>query len=418
MFKDLPVVDGRYFLSNPKTYGDIPDLLELQKKGYDDFLNIYLQKLFDDVNPIWDIGGNHLNITISELKVSEPLETIETCKKKELTYGGIITAKIKLVEMVEDKKTKKNVEKVLFSKRANVGILPVMTPAATYIINGVERVIISQIVRSYGIFYSQKDLKYSCKLIPENGPRLEIDVEKYGTIVARINKSRKFPITALFRIFGMETDDEIRAYFSPFFEDEDVNYIDITLKKDKDTHDAISAAEFVYGKLRPGELIDPESALDYVRAQFMDPRRIQVGRIGRRKLNAKLGLHKPLDSEEANVFDLEDLLTTIVYLVNLSNGKKGYYVDDSDHLSNKRVRTSGEILFSHLQPVVRKFVKSVGGKLSVLNLESPIKITDLVNFKMLDNAIKSFFATSQLSHFLDQCNPLAEIEHKRKITAL
>lgn len=166
--KDFPLIDGRIFLSNPKTYGEVSDLLELQKKGYEDFLNIYLQKLFDDVNPIRDIGGNHLNITISELKVSEPLETIETCKKKELTYGGIITAKIKLVEMVEDKKTKKPVEKVLFSKRANVGILPVMSPSATYIINGVERVIISQIVRSYGIFYSFKDLKYSCKLIPEN----------------------------------------------------------------------------------------------------------------------------------------------------------------------------------------------------------------------------------------------------------
>lgn len=115
---------------------------------------------------------------------------------------------------------------------------------------------------------------------------------------------------------------------------------------------------------------------------------------------------------------MEDLLATIKYLVNLSNGKKGYYVDDSDHLSNKRVRTTGEILFSHLQPVIRKFVKSVGGKLSVLNLENPIKITDLVNFKMLDNAIKSFFATSQLSQFLDQINPLSEIEHKRRITAL
>jgi hypothetical protein len=200
-FAGYQQVEDRIFLSNPKTYGEIPDLLELQKKGYADFLEIYLPKLFDDVNPIWDIGGNHLNVTISSIKVSEPIENVETCKKKELTYGGIITAQIKLVEMVEDEKTKKKSEKVLFSKRANVGILPVMTPSATYIINGVERVIISQIVRSYGIFYSKKEGRFSCKLIPENGPWLEIDVEKFGTIVARINKSRKFPITALFRVF-------------------------------------------------------------------------------------------------------------------------------------------------------------------------------------------------------------------------
>lgn len=417
-FKDFYTVEGRIYLTNPKSYGAIPDLLELQKKGYADFLNIYLQRLFDDVNPIRDIGGNKLNVTISDIKAGEAIESIEVCKKKELTYGGIITAKIKLVEIIEDEKTKKKSEKVLFSKRANVGILPIMTPSATYIINGVERVIISQIVRSYGIFYSKKDLRYSFKLIPENGPWLEVDVEKFGTIVARINKSRKFPITALLRVFGIETDDEIKALFEGCFDEEDVNYIDITLKKDKDTHDAISAAEFIYNKLRPGELIDPQSALDYVKAQFMDPNRIHVGRIARRKINAKLGLKKPLASEESNVFDSEDLLAAITYLVNLSNAKKGYYVDDSDHLSNKRVRTTGEILFSHLQPVMRKFVKSVGGKLSVLNLENPIKITDLVNFKMLDNAIKSFFATSQLSQFLDQINPLSEIEHKRRITAL
>lgn len=418
LFKGLPVVDGRIFLSNPKTYGQIPDLLELQKRWYDDFLNIYLPKLFEEINPIWDTWWNHLNITISEVKVAEPQESIETCKKKELTYWWIITAKVKLIEMVEDEKTKKSTEKILFSKRANIGMLPVITPSATYIVNGVERVIISQIVRSYGIFYTTKDLRYSCKLIPEQWPRLGIDIEKHWNIVARINKSRKFPITALFRIFWMETDDEIREFFAPYFDEEDENFIDITLKKDKDTSSAITAAEFVYGKLRPWELIDPESALDYVKAQFMDPHRIHIGRIGRRKINAKLGLHKPLDSQEANVFDLEDLLHSIVYLINLSNHKKWYYVDDSDHLSNKRVRITGEILYSHLQPIMRKFVKSVWWKLSVLNLDNPIKITDLVNFKMLDTAIKSFFATNQLSQFLDQINPLGELENKRRISAL
>jgi hypothetical protein len=201
IFKGYQQVQDRIFLSNPKSYGEIPDLLELQKKGYRDFLELYLPKLFDDVNPIRDIGGNKLNVMITDIKVSEPIESIETCKKKELTYGGIITAKIKLVEIIEDETSKKKSEKVLFSKRANVGILPIMTPSATYIINGVERVVISQIVRSYGIFYAKKEGRYSCKLIPESGPWLEIDVEKFGTIVARINKSRKFPITALFRIF-------------------------------------------------------------------------------------------------------------------------------------------------------------------------------------------------------------------------
>ena len=417
LFKDYYQQDGRIFLTQPRSYGELPDLLELQKKGYSDFINVYLGKLFSDVENIWDIAGDKLYVNISDLQVSEPIETVDTCRKKELTYWGIITAKVKLVERIEDEKTKKVSEKVLFNKRANIGILPLMTPSASYIINGVERVIISQIIRSYGIFYGKKDFWYSFKLIPENGPWLEVNVEKTWNIVARINKSRKFPITSLLRVFGLETDESIREVFNGILEEEDVDFIDITLKKDT-TVDAISAAEHIYGKLRPGELIDAQSALDYVKGQFLLPERIYVGNIARRKINAKLNLKKPLKSAEANIFDGADLVEAVKYLVNLCNQKKGFYTDDSDHLSNKRVRTMGEILYSHLQPVMRKFVKSVRGKLSVLNMENPLKITDLVNFKMIDNSIKSFFATSQLSQFLDQINPLSEIEHKRRITAL
>ena len=162
-----------------------------------------------------------------------------------------------------------------------------MTPSASYIINGVERVIISQIIRSYGIFYAQKEFKYAFKIIPENGPWLEVQVEKSGVVVARINKSRKFPITSLLRILGAETDEQIRAFFTDCFEEEDFNYLETTLKKDT-TADALSAAEFVYNKIRPGELIDAESALSYIKNQFLSPDRIFVGRIARRKINAKL----------------------------------------------------------------------------------------------------------------------------------
>ena len=169
IFKDYYQKDGRIYLTTPRSYGELPDLLELQKKGYDDFVNIYLWKLFDDVQNIWDIAWEKMYVTISDLQVSEPIESVETCRKKELTYGGIITAKVKLVERVEDEKTKKVSEKVLFNKRANIWILPLMTPSASYIINWVERVIISQIIRSYGIFYGKKDFWYSFKLIPENG---------------------------------------------------------------------------------------------------------------------------------------------------------------------------------------------------------------------------------------------------------
>jgi len=417
MFKDYYQKDWVIYLTKPRNFGWFPDLLDLQKKWYRSFVNKYIHKLFADINPISDIAWEKLYIHIWDIKIEDCMETVENCKKKELTYGGIITWKVKLVEKVESTDWKKVAEKVLFSKRVNIGIMPLMTPSASYVINGVERVIISQIIRSYWIFYAKKDFRYSFKVIPENWPWLEVQVEKSWVIVARINKSRKFPISTLLRVFGMENDEGIRELFKDCFDEEDTNYVEITLKKDT-TKDALSAAEYIYNKLRPWELIDPESALNYVKAQFMDHNRIFVGRIARRKLNAKLGLSKSIDDSNSDLYDGEDLVASIKYLLNLSNFKKWYYIDDSDHLSNKRIRTMWEILYAHLQPVMRKFVKSVKWKLSVLNLDNAIKITDLVNFKIIDNAAKSFFATSQLSQFLDQINPLSEVEHKRRITAL
>ncbi|NOZ43733.1 MAG: hypothetical protein GXP45_00920 [bacterium] len=401
--------NGRIFLKEERKFIEAPDLLGLQKKGYASFVNYYLHKLFEDIGSVTDIAGEKLNVSITDIRISDANETADVCKKKELTYGGVITGKVKLVDL--------STKKVLFSKRANIGTLPLMTEAATYIVNGVDRVIISQMVRSYGVFFAKKDFKYSCKLIPELGPWLELQIEKSGVIAARINKSRKFPITTLLRVFGAETNEAIQSIFVDSLDEEDVDYIDLTLSKDTTT-DALSAAKFIYNKLRPGELIDEESALDYIKTQFLSPDRIKVGKIARRKINAKLSIDKPLDGDVANVFDGEDMVAMIKYLLGVANQKKEFYLDDSDHLSNKRVRMMGEILFSSLQPVMRKFVKSIRGKLSILNLENPIKITSLVNFKIIDNAIKSFFATSQLSQFLYQINPLSEIEHKRRITVL
>jgi len=400
---------GRIYLKEPKRFFDFPDLLLLQKKWYDVFIQKYIHKLFADIDPVRDLAWENMYVSITDIEVSDPIESLEVCKKKEMTYWAIITGKVKLFDS--------NSNKTLFSKRANIWILPLMTPQATYIINWIEKVIISQIVRSYWVFYSMKDLKQNLRLIPERGPWLEAQIEKSWVIVVRLNKSRKFPLTTFLRIFGLETDESIKQAFDGVIEDDDTNYLDITLKKDSTT-DALSAAEFIYNKIRPGELVDPESALDYIRSQFLDPNRIHLGRIARRKINAKLSIDKKMDHPNADVFDLEDIIASFKYLMNLANMKKWYYLDDADHLSNKRIRPMWEILHSHLQPVMRKFVKSIKWKLSILNTENPIKITNIVNFKIIDNSIKSFFATSQLAQFLDQINPLSEIEHKRRITSL
>ncbi len=413
ILKDYEQKHGRVFLKDVKKFAEFPELLGMQEKWFDEFIKHYMHKLFAEINPVRDIAGEKHSLEIDEIQISDPIESIDVCKKKEMTYGGILSGRIKLTDTENGK--------VLFNKRANIGILPLMTQWGSYIINGVERVVISQLVRSYGIFFSfdKKEFTYSFKLIPERGPWLQVIIEKSGNVVARINKSRKFSIVGLLRIMGYETDDSIRELFADCFDKEegDYNYIEYALKKDTST-DAESAAVQIYGKMRPGEIIDADSAIDYIKAQFLSLDRIFIGNVARRKINAKLSMNKPLDKESSHIFDADDLVEGLKYMLSIANDKKGFYVDDIDHLSNRRIRSMGEILYSHLQPVVRKFVKSVKGKLSILNTEEQIKLTDLVNFKIIDNAMKSFFATSQLSQFLDQINPLAEIEHKRRLTSL
>ena len=413
LFPGHTIKNGRVFLKDAKKFAEFPELLGMQQKGFLEFIDHYLTKLFEDINPIHDIGGDKLDLIIDEIKVGDPIEDIDTCKKKEMTYGGIISGRIKLTDNSHGK--------VLFNKRANIGILPLMTSWGSYIINGVERVVISQLVRSYGIFFNfdKKEFTYSFKLIPERGPWLQVILEKSGNIVARINKSRKFSVVSLLRIFGYETDESIRGLFADCFdkEENDFDYIEYSLKKDT-TSDAESAAIQIYGKIRPGEIIDADSAIDYIKSQFLSQDRIFIGKVARRKINAKLGLEKNIKDDKSNIYDGDDFVASIRYLVNIANDKKGFYADDIDHLSNRRIRSMGEILYSHLSPVMRKFTKSIKGKLSILNTEEQIKLTDLVNFKIIDNSIKSFFATSQLSQFLDQINPLAEIEHKRRLTSL
>lgn len=309
--------------------------------------------------------------------------------------------------------------KTLFNKPVNIGIMPLMTPWGSYIINGVERVIISQIIRSYGIFYNfdKRNHTQSFKVIPERGSWLEVFTEKSGTIVVRVNNSRKFLVTALLRVFGFETNESIKTMFTELVDEEDFDYIEQTLLKDTTTN-AEDAAVYIYNKIRPGEIIDADSALDYIKSLFLDEQKIFLGAVARRKINVKLNLEKPIHESASHIFDVQDMIAAIRYLVNLANKKRNFFYDDIDHLANRRIRSMGEILYAHLTPVMRKFVKSVKGKLSILNLDEQIKLTSLVNFKIIDNSIKSFFATSQLSQFLDQINPVAEIEHKRRITAL
>jgi DNA-directed RNA polymerase subunit beta len=217
---------------------EFPDLLLTQKEGFQRFEQYFLPKLFEEICPIEDIAGERLVLHISDLTIvrnfagngddisdAELDRIVVNCKKKELTYGGVINCKIELID--------RSAGEVLYDGRANIGTMPLMTKAGTYIINGVENVIVNQIIRSYGIFYKfdKKDYSYSFQIIPQEGSWFSVAAEKTGQITIRINKSRKFPITALLRVFGFETDEQIRELFMGVFEEEDFDYINYTLKK-------------------------------------------------------------------------------------------------------------------------------------------------------------------------------------------
>lgn len=519
--KKLPVgfSDNRIFL-RPLHRMDIdfqfPDLLLTQKEWFNRFENYYLPKLFEEVCPIEDIAWERLSLVINDVKIvrnflwnkeeisdAELDRIVNNAKKKELTFGGVVNCAVDLV----DRSTGEN----LYSGRANIGTMPLMTKAGTYIINGVENVIVNQIIRSFGIFYKfdRKDYSFSFQVIPQEGSWFSIAAEKTGQLTIRINKSRKFPITALLRVFGFETDEQIKSLFVGAFDEEDFDYIAYTLKKDS-TSNMEDAALFIYNKLRPGELVDVENAIKYIRELFQSER-IFLGSIARRKINAKLNLSR---SKDINHIDADDIVESIKYLCHFANGKKGFFADDADHLSNKRIRTMGELLYSYLQPTLKRFQKTTRGKLSVLPLEQRInlleteedkkdeiddiildddegwsdtdpitveqdeeeqvqaksdedklqsllwtillenvehegkviiekgikltsshlaklkkllieyvivrpqlKLVDVVNFKIIDSAVKSFFSTSELSQFAANTNPISEIEHKRRITA-
>ncbi len=408
---------GRYLLAEKRKLVSFPDLLDAQKKWFDQFINYYIHQLFKEVLPIsYSDWENQIVLNISDIRLEPPTISVDEAKKTEKNYAGLLKGKLRLVN--------ETTWEVLFDKEVNIAMLPVLTKNFSYVINGVERVIVSQIVKSFGIFFSRnsKDLTTSFKIVPRNWIWLEVIVEKKWYINVRIDRSRKFPLTALLKVFGYETPEKIREIF-PEPTDGTFDYIGETLKKDSTTS-AEDAALFIYWKIRPGENIDPESAMDYIKNLFLNPQRMELGSIVLRKINAKLGnlLSKQKDpnNPDDNLLTDDIIIAATKYLLNLAAKKRGYYEDDVDHLSNRRVKLFGEILYNHLQPVFRRFAKSIRGKLSVLDLNEikTIKLTDLVNFKMIDNSIKSFFATSQLSQFLDQTNPLAELEHKRRLTAL
>jgi DNA-directed RNA polymerase subunit beta len=414
MDKDLPfslkptkVVNGRYFFSESADTAYLPNLIEVQLKSYEDFLQNGIKEMLNEVSPIQDFSGKKVEIHFLKHSLEDAKYTPEFAKKNNLSYEANLKVSVKLV----NKETGEIKQQEVF-----LGVVPLMTKKGTFIVNGIERVVVNQIVRSPGAFFSRSSVApnaFATKVIPRRGVWLEIEGDKKEVLYAKIDRRRKFPITQLLRVFGYDTDEKIMKSLGKLSERE-AEVLRKTLEKDgaKTVEDAYQS---IYKKIRPGDMATAENAKSLIDAMFFDIKKYDLGLIARYKINKRFGI----DDKKANdsrVFQVEDLLAILKELVQLTAGTGGK-VDDIDHLANRRIRSVGELVQNKFRVGLMRVDRIAKDRMAVVDLEAITPI-QLVNSRPITAAMREFFASSQLSQFMDQINPLAELAHKRRISAM
>ncbi|NQS76088.1 MAG: DNA-directed RNA polymerase subunit beta [Peptococcaceae bacterium] len=412
----------RYDFSKLKEVLELPNLIEVQRYSYDWFLKTGLKEVFRDISPIQDFTGNlvleFLDYTLGETKYS-----VGECKERDFTYAAPLRVKVRLI----NKETGEVKEQEVF-----MGDFPLMTEKGTFIINGAERVVVSQLVRSPGVYFastidpSGKTL-YTATIIPNRGAWLEFETDVNGHIFVRIDRTRKIPATVLVRALGCGTNAQILELFH---EDENIQE---TLGRDNTDSEEEALVE-IYKRLRPGEPPTVESARSLLEALFFEPRRYDLANVGRYKIQKKLKhgvLYRPdedgtvpavdsdleIDLSRQFVRELtrEDVFAALGYLLGLMKGEG--QVDDIDHLGNRRLRSVGELLQNQFRIGLSRMERVVRERMTIQDVDV-ITPQVLINIRPVVASIKEFFGSSQLSQFMDQTNPLAELTHKRRLSAL
>ncbi|MDY6794457.1 MAG: DNA-directed RNA polymerase subunit beta [Actinomycetota bacterium] len=380
----------------------VPNLIDIQKKSYDWFRTQGLRDVFEDISPIEDFTGN-LAVEFGEHQFQEPKYSVEECKEKDMTYSSPLFVTVRFI----NRETGEIKEQTVF-----MGDFPLMTDKGTFIINGTERVVVSQLVRSPGVYFdkeldkaSDKEL-YFAKIIPSRGAWLEFETDKRDVIGVRIDRKRKQPVTVLLRAMGYEEDEQILSFF------DNPALLEVTLEKDN-TSNREEALVDIYRKLRPGEPPTADSANTLLENLFFNRKRYDLARVGRYKLNKKLELDIPLS---VTTLTPEDVLETIRYLLRISSGESRG-VDDIDHFGNRRVRSVGELIQNQVRIGLARMERVVRERMTTQDVEA-ITPQNLINIRPVVAAIKEFFGSSQLSQFMDQTNPLAGLTHKRRLSAL
>lgn len=381
------------------------NFIEIQLKSFQWFTQKGLRELFDEISPIKDHTGEELELHFVDYKFDPPKYTEWQAKEKDQTYEAALRVNLKLVN---------NTTKESKTQEVYLGDFPIMTDRGTFIINGVERVVISQLIRSAGVYFTETVFRgkklFGAKIIPNRGVWLEIETDPDGSIGVKIDRKRRAPVSDLLRIFGLETQEDILKEFADV-DTGRVKHMEMTLKKD-DAKTVEDSYIEIYKRLRPGDLVTPESAHSIIEPMFFKFDRYDLSGVGRYKLNQRLNFTK----KKSGLLDKEDLVAIIKEIIR-SNNDPHAVPDDIDHLGNRRIRSVGELVQAKLRVGFARLRRGVQDRMSTFD-RSLLQPVQLVNYKLLTAVVRDFFASSQLSQFMDQVNPLAELEHKRRLSTM
>ncbi len=425
----LPVADSSMSAPLRVSYAriaekrEIPNLIELQVRSFAWFVDRGLRELFDEISPIKDFTGKVMELQFLDYEFGDPKYSELECRTRDLTYSRPLYVQVELL-------IKETGE--IQRQRVYMGDYPWMTDLGTFIINGAERVVVSQLVRSPGVYYgktedpvSGRDL-YTAKVIPNRGAWLEFETAARGDLLSvKVDRKRKIAATTLLRAVGYERNDEIAGLFATVDDNPERQYIASTLDKDPTNTQAEALIE-VYKKLRPGDPPTGDNARQLVESLFFNFRRYDLGRVGRYKFNKKLdpvaarmGIELPREDGESpqlgRTISREDIAAIVGQLIVLNNGHG--QADDIDHLGNRRIRANGELIQNAFRIGLLRMERVVRERMTIQEIEKATP-NALINIRPVVAAMKEFFGGSQLSQFMDQTNPLAELTSKRRLSAL
>lgn len=387
----------------------LPNLIEIQKNSYDWFLEEGLKQNLDEISPLADFTGKEMELSFGEYYLDEPKYDETTAKNKNVSYEAPLRVKTSLLF----KKTGEVREQEIF-----LTDFPLMTEKGTFIINGIERVVISQIIRSPGVFFTmnyQKGKKlFGAKIIPNKGAWFEFETDYSNVIWVKIDRRRKLPATSLLKIFGLEKEADIIKEFKDI-DNGEISYIKETLNKDI-TKTVGEAYKEIYKRLRPGDLATQENAKQIIDGMFFNFDRYDLSQVGRYRMNARLGIDKSEFDEKDRILSKEELIMIIKEIINLNNDPEAE-PDDIDHLGSRRIRGVGELVQNRVRVGLARMSRNIKDRMSTCDTTT-VMPGQLINPRPTATVIKEFFASSQLSQFMDQINPLAELEHKRRISAM